>query len=68
MILKVMNMKKILKNIFLFLTCIYCTAFIIFNTQFIGESVSQAFERCIYIIIPSLFAVMTFSGILIKAE
>ena len=60
-------MKKILKNIFLFLTCIYCTAFIIFNTQFIGESVSQAFERCIYIIIPSLFAVMTFSGILIKS-
>lgn len=60
-------MKKIFKNIFLFLICIYCTAFIIFNTQFIGKSVSQAFERCIYIIVPSLFAIMTFSGILIKS-
>ena len=67
MILMVMNMKKILKNIFLFLICIYCTLFIIFNTHCIGEYVSKALERCIYIIIPSLFAMMTFSGILIKS-
>lgn len=62
-----MNMKKILKNIILFLIFIYCTLFIIFNTRCVGEYVSKALERCIYIIIPSLFAMMTFSGILIKS-
>lgn len=67
MILTVMNMKKILKNIFLFVIFLYCTLFIIFNTHTIGEYISIALDRCIYIIIPSLFAMMTFSGILIKS-
>ncbi len=66
MILTVMNMKKSIKNILFFLTAVYCTLFIVFNTHVVGEYVSKAVDRCIYIIIPSLFAMMALSGMLIK--
>lgn len=60
-------MKKNVKNILFFLTAIYCTLFILFNTHSVGEYVSLAVDRCIYIIIPSLFAMMAVSGMLIKS-
>lgn len=60
-------MKKNIKNILIFLLIGYCTLFLILNTHEVGKYVSNSVERCILVIIPSLFAMMAMSGIIIKS-
>lgn len=70
MILVVINMKETLKksmSALMIIFIIYCIVFIIFNAGIVGEYISSAVERCILIIIPSMFAMMVLSGIFINS-
>lgn len=62
------DMKECIKKVVICFVIMYITVFTIFNTASVQICISSALERCILTVIPSLYAMMAVSGILVRSN
>ena len=66
-VITILNLKKIIKPIIIFLLILFCVLLLVFSKE-VSKSIINSISLCLNVIIPSLFGFMVISNILIKSN